>query len=205
MQPYANTESLNARRIKVDREICTGFVISTDIFPISDAVKSMFRAATTNFFLIHKEDGIYVKNTSNDLLLHISVQFWQMIHIQNALLDGLGGPLGCTLLCRMLNPSGQRISTLPPKKMASAKLPINRPILVVADPQDDDCNLTVYSYGLNNRHMPINKIIETCNLYDPTNGLFTEVFVGVIDFYLSYMYLKELIRIKNGNQILDPI
>lgn len=199
MQPFANTESLNAHHVKADREICTELVVNTDIFPISDKVKTMFRAATTNFFLIHTEDGVYVKNTSNDLLLHICAQFWQMSHTQNAFLDGLGGPLGCTLLCSILNPSGQRVSTLPPKKMASAGLPINRPILVVTSDPQNDSNLTVYPYGLNNRHMPINKIIETCNLYDPTKGPFTRVFVGVIDFYLSYMYLKELIRIKNGN------
>lgn len=203
MQPFANTESLNDHHVKADREICTGFVISTDIFPISDKVKGMFRAATTNFFLIHKEDGVYVKNTSNDLMLHICAQFWQKDLLpRNTILDGLGGPLVCTLLCRMINPSGQRISTLQPKKMAAAGLPLNRPILVVTsdpDPRDGDGDLNVYSYALNNRHMPINKIIETCNLYDPTRGLFTSVFVGVIDFYLSYMYLKELIRIKNGN------
>ena len=72
MQPFENTESLNAHHVKVNQEICTEFVIATDIFPISDKVKGMFRVANTNFFLIYKEDGIFVKNTSNDLLLHVT-------------------------------------------------------------------------------------------------------------------------------------
>jgi len=208
MQPFANTESLNAHHVKADKEVCTEFVVNTDIIKTTYKVKAAFRAATINFWLINDggaiagDSGILVKNSSTDLMLNINPQFWRMSRVSNVNPDGIGGPLGCTMLCKIVNGAGQRISTLPTRKMVSAGLPINKPILVVTSDivNDNDNGVYVYSYSLNNRHEPINKIIETCNLYDPTTtGIFTEEFVGIMDFYLSYMYLKELIRIKNGN------